>query len=71
MAAKDDDGRGMTDKALRDELMTLLIAGQETSAIVLAWTCGLLAQNPSQQERAFHEIDEKLRGSPATNDSIR
>ena len=71
MAAKDDDGKGMTDKALRDELMTLLIAGQETSAIVLAWTCGLLAQNPSQQEHAVREIREQLGNSPVTTESVR
>jgi len=49
LAAEDELGRGMTDTALRDELMTLLIAGQETSAIVLAWTCALLAHHPQHQ----------------------
>lgn len=62
MAARDESGAGMTDQALRDELMTLLIAGQETSAIVLAWTCALLAHNPIQQDRVFEEIDRELRG---------
>jgi cytochrome P450 len=49
LAAEDESGGGMSDTALRDELMTLLIAGQETSAIVLAWTCALLAHHPQQQ----------------------
>ncbi len=40
---------GMTDRALRDELMTMLVAGQETSAILLGWTCALLAHHPDVQ----------------------
>ena len=44
-------GRG----ALRDELMTLLVAGQETSAILLAWACAYLAHHPAKQERAASE----------------
>lgn len=36
----------MSDRALRDELMTMLVAGQETSAILLGWACALLAHNP-------------------------
>ena len=62
MAARDEAGVGMEDKALRDELMTLLIAGQETSAIVLAWTCALLAHNPVEQSRVHAEISKELQG---------
>ena len=58
----------MSDQALRDELMTLLIAGQETSAIVLAWTMALLAHNPMQQAMVQEEIDRELKGcSPSPN----
>ena len=52
----------MTDRALRDELMTLLIAGQETSAIVLAWTSALLAHHPLHQTRVQEELDRELKG---------
>lgn len=54
--ARDENGMGMTDEALRDELMTLLVAGQETSAIALAWACALLATHPDAQEKAYEEI---------------
>lgn len=44
----------MEDAALRDELMTLLIAGQETSAILLGWAAALLAHNPATQASVGH-----------------
>ena len=57
--ARDDgdggDGGGMTDASLRDELMTLMVAGQETSAILLSWCCALLAQHPEVAERCAAE----------------
>lgn len=52
----DEDGQGMSREALRDELMTLLVAGQETSAILLAWTCAYLAHHPAVQARAAKEV---------------
>jgi cytochrome P450 len=52
----DDDGSRMDDSHLRDELMTLLIAGQETSAILLAWLCAALAWHPQIQEKAAAEV---------------
>ena len=71
LAAEDEAGNGMSDKALRDELMTLLIAGQETSAIVLGWTCSFLAEHPVHQERALQEIGQKIGNRPVTSESIR
>ena len=56
----DDAGAGMTDNALRDELMTLLVAGQETSAILLTWCCAMLAQHPAAAARVAAEADEVL-----------
>jgi cytochrome P450 len=45
MAARDEsDGQGMTDSQLRDELMTIFLAGHETTANALAWTLFLLSQ---------------------------
>lgn len=59
LLAQDDegDGRGMTDEQLRDEAMTIFLAGHETTANALTWTWYLLAQHP-EVEAAFHrEID--------------
>jgi cytochrome P450 len=58
MAARDDDGRPMSDRQLRDELITLFLAGHETTALALSWTVFLLARNPPVEERLSHEIGE-------------
>jgi cytochrome P450 len=57
LQAKDDDGRGMTDQELRDELMTLLVAGHETTATSLAWAFDLLLRHPAELERLTAEMD--------------
>lgn len=63
MAARDeDDGQRMTDVQLRDEIMTLLIAGHETTANALCWTFHLLAQHPEVERRLHAEIDAVLGG---------
>jgi cytochrome P450 len=62
MAARDDDGKPMSDRQLRDELITLFLAGHETTAIALSWTLFLLARNPSAEERLANEIGETLGG---------
>ena len=64
LAAKDESGAGMERHALRDELMTLLVAGQETSAINLAWTLAFLAHHPAAQERAAGEVQQVRGPSP-------
>ena len=51
------DGGGMSDTQLRDEAMTLLLAGHETTANLLAWTWYLLAQHPEVERRLHDEID--------------
>jgi cytochrome P450 len=51
-AARFDDGSSMDDAELRDQLMTLLLAGHETTATALAWTFELLFRHPSEHERA-------------------
>jgi cytochrome P450 len=58
LAARDDEGRPMSDKQLRDELITLFLAGHETTAIALSWAFFLLARNPAAEERLLREIDE-------------
>jgi cytochrome P450 len=60
LAARDDDGRPMTDRQLRDEVMTLFLAGHETTANTLAWTLYLLAQNPEAEARLHTELDDVL-----------
>ncbi|MEO8349719.1 MAG: cytochrome P450 [Acidobacteriota bacterium] len=56
MSARDDDGAAMSDEQLRDELVTLFLAGHETTAIVLSWTWHLLAQHPLVRDRLVAEI---------------
>jgi cytochrome P450 len=56
--ARDEDGQAMTDRELRDELMTLLLAGHETTATGLAWTFELLFRRPAARERATAEARE-------------
>ena len=53
-------GADLSDKQLRDDLMTMLIAGHETTAAVLTWALFLLMQHPESQEKAVREITEAL-----------
>jgi cytochrome P450 len=57
VAAEFDDGSRMSDRELRDQLMTLLLAGHETTATALAWTIDLLLHTPPTLERLTAEID--------------
>jgi cytochrome P450 len=52
LQARDEDGQPMTDAEVRDELVTLLVAGHETTATGLAWTFDLLLHHPRVLERA-------------------
>lgn len=54
--ARDQDGSGMTDRQLRDEAMTLFLAGHETTALALTYTLHLLARHPQAQEALHREI---------------
>jgi cytochrome P450 len=63
LAARDENGDPMSEKQLRDEVMTLFVAGHETTANALAWTFYLLAQNPQAEERLCHEV-AALNGQP-------
>ena len=62
MQARDEDGSQMTDKQLRDEVMTFLLAGHETTALALSWTWHLLGQNPEVEQRLHKELDRVLDG---------
>lgn len=56
------DGAGMSDKQVRDEALTLLLAGHETTANALSWCWHLLARNPGTEARFHEEIDRVLGG---------
>lgn len=62
LAAHDEDGSQMTDRQLRDEVMTIFLAGHETVALTLSWAWYLLAKNPDAEERFHEEIDRVLNG---------
>jgi cytochrome P450 len=55
LRARDEDGNGMSDEALRDQLMTLLMAGHETTANGLAWAMERLVRTPAALERLTEE----------------
>lgn len=61
--ATDEQG-GMSDKQLRDELMTLIFAGHETTAHTLTWAWYLMATNLDKVAKAQREIDQNLDGKP-------
>jgi len=63
------DGSQMSDSQLRDEILTLFLAGHETTAIALTWTLYLLSEHLNVEERLHHELDTML-GSrlPTVND---
>ncbi len=62
MSARDEEGKRMDDEQIRDEIMTFLLAGHETTAAALTWTWYLLARNP--------EIHEKLHERVSGTDSL-
>jgi cytochrome P450 len=66
LAAHDEDGSQMTDRQLRDEVMTLFLAGHETTALTLSWAWYLLAQNPEVEAKFHAELDEVLAGRMPT-----
>ncbi len=69
--ARDEaDQTGMTDKQLRDECLTIFLAGQETTALALSWTWYLLGQNPEAAARLHAEVDSVLGGRVPTMDDI-
>jgi len=64
------DGGGMTDLQLRDEAMTIFLAGHETTANALTWTWYLLSQHPAVEARLHAEIDSALGGRLPTADDL-
>ncbi|MGE0709089.1 MAG: cytochrome P450 [Planctomycetota bacterium] len=64
LLAASDEGGGMSDRQARDEVMTLFVAGHDTTAGALAWTLLLLAQHPEQARRVREEADAVLGEAP-------
>ncbi|HZI20412.1 MAG TPA: cytochrome P450 [Pyrinomonadaceae bacterium] len=72
LRAQDEDGARMTDRQLRDEVMTLFLAGHETTALALTWAWYLLALSPEAEARLHAELGEVLGGrAPAAEDLPR
>jgi cytochrome P450 len=61
---QDESGAGMSDEQLRDEVMTLFLAGHETTANSITWTLLLLAQNPEMEAALHEELRAVLQGRP-------
>jgi cytochrome P450 len=70
LAARDEDGSRMDDKQLRDETLTLFLAGYETTANLLAWTWWLLATHPEVERKLHQELDGLLAGRPPAMDDL-
>ena len=70
LTSQDEHGAAMPEQALRDELLTLLVAGQETSAVLLSWALAYLAHNPGWQQACAAEVRDRLGGRPPTADNI-
>jgi cytochrome P450 len=62
MSARDEDGSGMTDRQLRDEVLTFLLAGHETTAVSLSWTWYLLSQHSEVELKLREELRQVLGG---------
>ena len=83
LGAHDEDGQPMSDQELHDELVTLLVAGHETTATALAWTLERLVRHPAELERLTAEVEageddyldavikETLRVRPVLNYAMR
>lgn len=71
MLAQGDDGNAMSDQQIRDEAITLFLAGHETTSLALTWTWYLLSKYPDVQARLHEELDAVLPGGrPATSDDV-
>lgn len=61
IAARDEDGSTMDDAEVRDQVLTFLLAGHETTALALSWTWYLLSQNLAAENKLHQELDTVLR----------
>lgn len=70
LAARDDDGNAMTDKQIRDEALTIVLAGHETTANALTWTLYLLSQHPQIEAALLNEIQTVAGDTPPGLDHL-
>ncbi|MEZ4449094.1 MAG: cytochrome P450 [Nannocystaceae bacterium] len=71
LKAKDADGRpAMSDRQLRDEIKSLVLAGHETTSLALAWSLYLLGDHPEVHRRLVEEVDAVLGGRTPTADDV-
>jgi len=71
MRARDEEtGEGMSDRQLRDETLTLLVGGHETTATVMAWTFYLLSRHPAVARRLVADVREVLGARDPTLDDL-
>lgn len=66
----EEDGTGMSDKQVRDEVMTIFLAGHETTANTLSWTWYLLSQHPEVESKLIDEIDQVLGDREVTYEDL-
>jgi cytochrome P450 len=69
-ACEEETGRGMTDAQLRDEVMTIFVAGHETTANATAWLLYLVSQHPEVEEKLLADIDAHWPKEGLTNQNI-
>jgi cytochrome P450 len=69
-ACDEETGERMDDRQLRDEVMTMLLAGHETTALALTWTWYLLSQHPDVEHKLHAELDTVLQGSTPTLNNL-
>jgi cytochrome P450 len=70
LRARDADGNPMSDGQVRDEAMTLFLAGHETTAIALSWACYLIAQDPHIEAKLAEELQTVLGGRVPTPEDL-
>lgn len=72
LSAQDEEGGtgGMSDEQVRDEAITLFLAGHETTALALTWTWYLLAQHPDVEAKLHAELDEVLGDRPPSFEDV-
>lgn len=71
LLSTDENGDQMDDKQVRDEAMTLFLAGHETTANALTWALYLLSENPDIREKLMAEVDAVLGDRRATLDDLK
>ena len=69
-AKAEEDGGAMSGTQIRDECLTLFLAGHETTAVLLSWTWKLLSENPEAEAKLHEEIDRVLAGRPARLEDV-